>query len=572
MAITRTVLADRRYYLDEGKILNQGSILDTLSRFNDMKIWAYNLLYDIRFLGKDLPASKNCNALMKERLHENDYYNSAVYTAASGTLSSQRELKDLYIKGKLKDLEARDEKIRSLEHALENKKKLKASILAYLKTGAWEEPYRLCRFHAEKGMMYLPGGKSCPVTEFEFRLDEEIRSLKTRTALVKEARKRAAGKLEALMSHPPRRVVFGTRRKYREKDAEGVDMDAWKQEYHDARHASMSLPGRHTSKDCNFLVHRTPVGLAVRCMDGKEAVFTEFHLSRYHEVWEAMLSAKKAERKSICYNFTLRRDRDGRAYFLVSVTLELENPECRECYENGWVSMDINYDHVALTDVDRDGKRICSTVIRFDVEGKTSGQVSDTIGRVMAKAGKYCADRQKPLIMEDIDTTISRNGMRYGDRKRNLHASLFAYRKMTSSIENQAYKQGVWILKTNPAYTSQIGKFLYMKPYGISIHEAASYVVGLKGIGLLDALVPDAGMAALLPEKIRKKLAAGPDMETLMKAWKKITDAFKGVPVHEFFRGIPYDALENETNRRKKRKTLKMLANEMKLRAGIPEE
>ena len=35
----------------------------------------------------------------------------------------------------------------------------------------------------------------------------------------------------------------------------------------------------------------------------------------------------------------------------------------------------------------------------------------------------------------------------------------------------------------NPAYTSQMGKVKYMSRYGLSIHEAASLVIGRRGMG-----------------------------------------------------------------------------------------
>ena len=50
MGITRTVNADKRYYLDEGDIVNAGSLVDTISIFNDMKIRLYNALYDKKYL------------------------------------------------------------------------------------------------------------------------------------------------------------------------------------------------------------------------------------------------------------------------------------------------------------------------------------------------------------------------------------------------------------------------------------------------------------------------------------------------------------------------------------------
>lgn len=38
MEITRTINADKRYYIDENLIVNADSLIDTEYRFNDMKI------------------------------------------------------------------------------------------------------------------------------------------------------------------------------------------------------------------------------------------------------------------------------------------------------------------------------------------------------------------------------------------------------------------------------------------------------------------------------------------------------------------------------------------------------
>lgn len=565
MIITRTINADKRYYLDEETMVNPDSIVDTISRFNDMKIQLYNVLYDKKYLNAGPLISQTYSAWLKENFGTNDYYNCAVYTYASGAVSSQKELKSLYEKTNAEDLKARDAKIESTQRTLDNKRKLKESIRIYLKTGKWKTPYFGCRFKVSGSNLSLPCGKTAEINSYERKLECEIRKRKTRLALIKESRKRAAAKLESLTNNNPRRIIFGTRNLYREKDNPDTNMAFWKSDFHDARHASMSLPGRHTSKDCNFLVRSESRGLVVKCMDGKETVFLGFKLARYDDVWNKMRSAPKNERKAICYNFSIRKDAGGRKYMIVSVTLELENSRCNEYFGSGCVSMDINYDHVAISEIDKSGNRVGGETFWFDPELRTSGQISEEIGRIMAKVGRYCADKKKPLIMEDIDTTISKNGLRYGNSKRNAHASLFAYHKMTACIENQSYKQGFGIRKINPAYTSQIGKFLYMRKFGISIHEAASYAIGLKGMSLVDRLMPDKRLIELLPAKIKEAVTNNPDIFSVMNAWKKISAAFSGIPTHSFFREIPYYVLNNDANKKKKRKTLKMISDEMKI-------
>ena len=103
-------------------------------------------------------------------------------------------------------------------------------------------------------------------------------------------------------------------------------------------------------------------------------------------------------------------------------------------------------------------------------------------------------EKDKRLIVEDIDLTIKLASRKYGNRKGNHHMTLFAYQRIASSIENQSLKREIAFCKIDPAYTSQMGKFLFMRKYGISIHQAAAYTIGLVGLGLYEKLVPDSRM------------------------------------------------------------------------------
>lgn len=134
MEITRTINADKRYYLDEDKIINRGSLMDTIVRFNDMKMALYNALYDQKFLKTGPLCTQSYSSWLKEMYGTNDYYNCAVYTYANGAISSQKELNKLYIKGKERDLKARDEKIESVQTQLDKKVAVKASLKIYAKS------------------------------------------------------------------------------------------------------------------------------------------------------------------------------------------------------------------------------------------------------------------------------------------------------------------------------------------------------------------------------------------------------------------------------------------------------
>lgn len=582
MEITRTINADKRYYIDEKLIINPESLVNTEYKFNDMKIQMYNLLYDKKYKGSGTLTEKTYSKWCKDTFGTTDYYNCAVYTCASGMISSQNELNKLYMKTKKSDLDARDTKIASTIEQIGKKQAIKDSLVTYAKTQKWKTPYPGCQTKMTGKSVTLPGDKKVDVDVYERNIETDIRRLKSRLRLLISARIRVQNKLDCLKANPPRRIIFGSKKMYSEKDSEDTNIEVWKQNFFNKRHASMSLPGRHTSKNCNFLVRKASVAdfatrkeldghkeaLIITCMDGKEAILLDFQLARDNNLWIDALDAKSEDRKPVCYNFQLKCDGNGRLYFIPSITIVLENAYCNESLEDGCISIDLNYDHVALTDIDKYGNRISDEVLRFNPENKTSGQISDEIGRIMSKVGKYCEDRKKPLVMEDIDTTISKHGMKYGNKTGNRHASIFAYRKMESCIENQSYRRSLGIIKINPSYTSQIGKILYMRKLGISIHEAASYVIGLKGMGLRDKLIPEEKMAARLTDSLKEELANGDDIYGLMKAWKYISTKLSGIYTHSFYRPIPYEYEKGreltKSGKPRKPKSLSAIATEMK--------
>ncbi|GAA3313038.1 hypothetical protein GCM10020331_002240 [Ectobacillus funiculus] len=89
------------------------------------------------------------------------------------------------------------------------------------------------------------------------------------------------------------------------------------------------------------------------------------------------------------------------------------------------------------------------------------------------------------MFLEVLDTTLSKSAGRYRNRKQNRRMSMFAYKKRCRIAFTAALpKMGVAVFAVNPAFTSQIGKMKYMKQMHISIHQAASYVIGRRGMNL----------------------------------------------------------------------------------------
>ena len=124
MELSRTINSDKRYYLDENTIENAASFLQTMRVFNDAKIDLYNALYDQKYLVSGPLIDHAYPVFLKEKYKTNDYYNAAIYLAASGSISSQKELKKYYSTTITADLKTRDEKIQTIQEALDKKKEM----------------------------------------------------------------------------------------------------------------------------------------------------------------------------------------------------------------------------------------------------------------------------------------------------------------------------------------------------------------------------------------------------------------------------------------------------------------
>ena len=262
-----------------------------------------------------------------------------------------------------------------------------------------------------------------------------------------------------LTTKAPKRIIFGSKKLFSKKDDKNTDLNSWHEEFEFKRTSSMTLPGRNDGKYCNFLCRYMDGNLVVTNTDHTETVFKDFQLARFQDEFLNYFRANKESRKPLCYNFNLKKDIQGRVYIIVSVTMELENKYVNYSTETGCVAIDLNYDHVALADIGEEGNLLESKVIHFDIANKSSGAITDAIGRVMSEVGAYVESKNKALIMEKIDTSRSKHGMRYGNSVRNQRAGVFAYSKMTGCLYNQAYKRSFDIIQINPAYTSRWENF-----------------------------------------------------------------------------------------------------------------
>lgn len=150
----------------------------------------------------------------------------------------------------------------------------------------------------------------------------------------------------------------------------------------------------------------------------------------------------------------------------------------------GVVGLDINVDHLALTETDRCGNPISTQTIPLNLKNKTSNQAKAIIGDAAACAIAYAQMTKKPLIIENLDFQKKKATIRE-ERSAKLARMLssFSYNSIITHLESRAIRMGVLVRQVNPAYTSLIGRVKFAYRYGLSIHHAAALCIGRRYLG-----------------------------------------------------------------------------------------
>lgn len=168
----------------------------------------------------------------------------------------------------------------------------------------------------------------------------------------------------------------------------------------------------------------------------------------------------------------------------IFVSVEAQPVEVTSRKDLGAVGMDINADHLALSETDRFGNLIGVRRIELVTYGKTTDQakalISDAAARIVAQA--HAAG--KPVVMEALNFQKKKTELETVKSKQSRLLSSFAYGKVISSIKAAAFRAGVEVVEVNPAYTSVIGAVNHAQAKGISVHQGAAYAIARRGCGL----------------------------------------------------------------------------------------
>lgn len=164
--------------------------------------------------------------------------------------------------------------------------------------------------------------------------------------------------------------------------------------------------------------------------------------------------------------------------------------------------IDVNIDRIAITILTKQGNFLKSKVFYYhEMEYVSANRRSNIAGVVAKEVIDYLlTENIGTIVIEDIELRQNHDT----NRSFNRLTHSFAKKKLMEALSRRGLRKGFQIKKANPAYTSVIGRFKYSQKLGISVHEAASFVIGRRGLGFEERLSKE--VIRLLKERVKPHL------------------------------------------------------------------
>ena len=504
--------------------------------FNRAKQFAFSTSIKEKRSGKS-KRSKSMHLTVKDLFSLDDYYANSAVQEANAIQQSLIELNKLYKKNKEEQVKSVKSKIKKVKSRLTILTKIKKSFVS----GKHSFPknsnikmlgnFFVVQFKKKTDLYYH-------AYHFEHGfLDTEIKKLENRIGFLIFKQNRFEKELNSLKMKISS-VVFGSKKLFKSqytKDEYVNDHSAWARKWNRSRYNQMMISGRKDSGSGNFvfkyssdekiLRFNTPSGINIQI----ENLVFPYGQEKVEAAIQRQMNCK--DKKKFGRPIGWSMEDHGEYYIFKCIVNEEEKEYINFSKTDGIIGIDCNVDHFAISDINAKGQLVSSFSLDFDIYNKTSGQITKIIETEAIELVNIALNRNKPIAIEKLDTTTSKVSNRYGNKKANFKMSMFAYKKMISAIKSRAEKMGIAVFEVNPAYTSQIGKMKYMKRFGISIHEAASFVIARRAMGFKEKLPPV--LSSLLPEKI-----VGTHHWV---QWKYVTKMLKEIRTHSFYLSELFD-------------------------------
>jgi len=209
----------------------------------------------------------------------------------------------------------------------------------------------------------------------------------------------------------------------------------------------------------------------------------------------------------------------------IHTTVELPEIALISSRKNGAIGIDLNVKSIAWAHCDNQGNLSHHGQIAIDLKGKTSEQSEDILSKAMNEIITVAAALECPIVIETLDFSAKKTGLREEGKRYAEMLSQFCYAKFGELVKSKAYRAGLQVIEVNPAYSSLMGLTKFMSMYGRNSGTAAGLVLARRCFRFSERL-PLPVMALVSPVDGTRHL---------WSSWRRAAKALVGCTRHSYF-------------------------------------
>ena len=296
------------------------------------------------------------------------------------------------------------------------------------------------------------------------------------------------------------RLCFGSKKLWRKQyhlEVNGyASLDEWREDWRAARSDEFFVLGSKdetsgcqlcvaTVQDDGLITLRLRLPDALTAKHGKYLVIQNVHFHNGHA--QVLAALQGEEGQAVSYRFKL----DGKGW-RVFASVKHQPVSVVTNRRLGAIGVDVNTDHLAVSEADYSGNWLRSWTVPLVTYGKTAKQTEALIGDAVAEVVALARAAGKPLVIENLDFSKKKDQLEAESPGGSRMLSSFAYGKIKTHFLSRGYREGVEVVEVNPAFSSVMGRVLFMERYGVSVDQAAALVLARRLLNCSEG-IPDHG-------------------------------------------------------------------------------
>ncbi|MDE2938831.1 MAG: transposase [Chloroflexota bacterium] len=225
----------------------------------------------------------------------------------------------------------------------------------------------------------------------------------------------------------------------------------------------------------------------IRFKYGYEQVLAALESNAEYGAFRRQYGELAARHSGLGQAISYRFKRDARGWRVFATTSLAGAPVVTD-NARGAIGVDLNADHLAVSESDGDGNPVNSFSVPLVTYGKSRHQAEALIGDAVVGIVAHAREVGKPIVLEKLDFRQKKAVLEGESPRYSRMLSSFSYAKVQACFLSRGIRQGVEVHQVNPAFSSVIGRVKFMERYGLSVHQAAALTLARRFLGCSEGI------------------------------------------------------------------------------------